>query len=51
MTGSIKDKEVKASGYECYTSGRQHSKSNNFSYLPQDKYVACPITGRRIVKK
>ena len=47
----MKDPNVKMSGYETFTETVQHRTSGDVSYLPQDLYVACPITGRRIIKK
>lgn len=51
ITGEILNNNYKNSGYEAYTEGSQARISGNKSYMPQDLYVACPITGRRIIKK
>ena len=51
ITGEILNNNYKNSGYEAYTENAQARISNNKSYMPQDLYVSCPITGRRIIQK
>jgi len=51
LTGEAKPEGAKASAYEGFTGGHQGKTSNNFSQLPQDMHVVCPITGRKIIKK
>ena len=51
ITGQIEDINFKQCGYERFTEKEQHMSSKNKSVLPADLYVACPITGRPIVKK
>ena len=46
------DKNGPTQGYETYSETQSASRrSNNVCYLPQDLYVECPITGRKIMKK
>ena len=51
ITGQVEDRNFKQCGYERFTEKEQHLSSKNKSVLPTDLYVACPITGRPIVKK
>ena len=51
ITGEILNNNYKNSGYEAYTESSQARNSHNKSYMPQDLYVSCPITGRKIIQK
>ena len=51
ISGEVYNKNWKASGYEGYTESSQARISGNTSHMPQDLYVACPITGRKLIKK
>ena len=51
VTGQILNPNEKNSGYERFTEGTQKRISGNQPYFPQDQFVCCPITGRKIIKK
>ena len=51
ITGQILNNNYKSSGYEAFTENKQSRTSGDRCYMPQDIFVTCPITGRRIIAK